>query len=81
MTVDHTRRAALLLVHHARRDQDGVQEVIRQVREDDDPAGSTTLLLFALAQLFEGLAPLLFTDAGLRLLSTAVVDLAGVEQP
>ncbi len=76
-TVDHTRRAATLLVHHARRDVAGVNEVIRQVREDDNPDESTTALLFAVVQIFEGVVPMLFTDTGIRLLSTVVLDLAG----
>jgi len=77
VTADHMRRAALLLVHHARRDRDGVNEVIRQVREDPDPAESTTALVFAVVEIFEGLVPMMFTDTGVRLLSTVVLDLAG----
>jgi len=78
-TVDHTRRAATLLVHHARRDVAGVNEVIRQVREDDNPAESTTALIFAVVQVFEGVVPMLFTDTGIRLLSTVVLDLARLD--
>ncbi len=74
----HTRRAVLLLLHHGRRDEAGVNEVVRQVREDRDPAASTYLVL-ALLQMFEGLAPLLYTEAGLRMLSAAVMELAEVE--
>ncbi len=78
-TVDHTRRAATLLVHHARRDVAGVNDVIQQVREDDNPAESTTALIFAVVQVFEGVVPMLFTDTGIRLLSTVVLDLAGLD--
>ncbi len=77
MTVDHTRRAACLMLHHGRRDEAGVNEVIRQVCEDRNST-STTYLVLALLQLFEGLAPLLYTEAGLKMLSAAVMELAEV---
>lgn len=75
---DHTRRAVLLMLHYGRRDEAGVNEVVRQVREDRDRAASTYLVL-ALLQMFEGIAPLLYTEAGLRMLSAAVMELAEVE--
>lgn len=75
----HTRRAALMMVHHARRDQDGVDEVIRQVREADDPGQATTALLFAVLRIFEGVVPMLHTETGIRLLSATVLAMAGMD--
>ncbi len=77
-TADH-RRAATLLVHHARRDQDGINEVIRQVQDAEDPGQATTALLFSVVQIFEGLVPMLHTETGIRLISAAVIELAGME--
>jgi len=76
---NHMRRAALIMVHHARRDQDGVNEVIRQVRDDDDPGQSTTALLFAVLDIFQGVVPMLHTETGIRLLSATVLAMAGME--
>ncbi len=83
-TLADAKRAATLVVHFGRRDVDGVNEVIRQVNDEDDAAAATARLLFATLEMYAGILPMLHTPRGLALLNAMVVDLAAVdldEQP
>ena len=83
-TLADAKRAATLVVHFARRDLDGVNEVIRQVNADGDASAATARLLFAVLELYSGILPALHTPRGLALLGAMVVDLAAAdvdEQP
>ncbi len=83
-TLADAKRAATLVVHFGRRDVDGVNEVIRQVNDEDDAAAATARLLFATLEMYAGILPMLHTPRGLALLNAMVVDLSAVdldEQP
>ncbi len=77
--LEDARRAAAMVVHFGRRDVDGVNEVIRQVSDDEDPSAATARLLFATLEMYAGILPMLHTPRGLALLSAMVVDLAAVD--
>ncbi len=78
-TLADAKRAATLVVHFGRRDLDGVNEVIRQVNTEADPAAATARLLFATLEMYAGILPTLHTPRGLALLNQMVVDLASVD--
>ena len=78
-TLEDARRAASLVVHFGRRDLDGVNEVIRQVSDDEDPPAATARLLFATLELYAGILPTLHTPRGLELINALVVDLSRVD--
>ncbi len=83
-TLADAKRAATLVVHFGRRDLDGVNEIVRQVNTEADPAAATARLLFGVLELYAGILPTLHTARGLALLNAMVVDLASVdldEQP
>ncbi len=78
-TLEDARRAAAMVVHFGRRDVDGVNEVIRQVSDDEDPPAATARLLFATLEMYAGILPALHTPRGLELLGAMVVDLSRVD--
>ncbi len=83
-TLADAKRAAAMVIHFGRRDVDGVNEIIRQVNDEDDAAAATARLLFATLEMYAGILPMLHTPRGLALLNAMVVDLASVdleEQP
>ncbi len=73
------RRAAILAVHFGRQDIEGVNEVLRQVADEEDPPSATARLLFGLLEMYAGILPMLHTERGLLLLSQMVVDLSRVD--
>ena len=75
-TLIDAKRAATLVVHFGRHDLDGVNEVLRQINEDEDASAATARLLFATLELYAGILPALHTPRGLTLLSQMVVDLS-----
>jgi hypothetical protein len=78
-TLADARRAAILVVHFGRRDVDGVNEIVRQVADEDDPAAATARLLFGVLEMYAAIVPMLHTPRGLGLLNQMVVDLASAD--
>lgn len=78
-TVVDARRAAALVVHHARRDVAGCNAIIAEIMSEDDTGAATTRLLFAVLELYQSVLPMLHTERGLGLLSAMVVDLARLD--
>lgn len=70
------RRAAAMIVHHARRDQPGQNAVVTEALQADRLGN----LLQAVLHLYEQMLPELRSPLGLQLLSSKVVELAGMEE-
>jgi hypothetical protein len=66
------QRAAVLVVHHARRDIPGLNRVLIDTTED----GRTSELLLGLCELYRQLLPVLCTPAGIGLLDSVILGLA-----
>ena len=70
------RRAAALTVHYGRSNEDGVKALFRETAEQ----GRVMQLILAMLALNDEVVPLLYTDAGLTILSAHVMRLAGLEE-
>lgn len=74
-TPGDVRRAAALMVHHGRQDQDGLRAVVAEIAESKRVLPA----MLALITLTEEVVPLLYTVDGMDLLSRHVIRLAGLE--
>jgi hypothetical protein len=72
-TRDDCRRAAALVVHHARADIAGINYILQEAAEAD----RITPLFVAVLDLFQTLLPELRTETAISLLSTWVAKIAG----
>lgn len=72
LTPDDHRRAAALIVHHARFDLDGINAVL------DDAGGRETELLYSILTLYSQIIPEIKTPLGQSFLSDYVLAVAGL---
>ncbi len=72
---DDCRRAAAIVVHHARVDVEGVNAILREAAEAD----RVTPLFVAVLDLYQTLLPELRTPAAMKLLSAWVTRIAGMD--
>lgn len=72
---DH-RRAAALIVHHGRGDNDGLNAIIGETATERRP----TELLIAVVDLYQQIVPAVHTELGIQFLSSHLHRLAGIEE-
>ncbi len=72
---DDCRRAAAIVVHHARSDVEGINAILREAAEAD----RVTPLFVAVLDLYQTLLPELRTEPAMKLLSVWVTRIAGVD--
>ena len=72
---DDCRRAAAIVVHHARADLEGINAILQEADECD----RVTQLFLAVLDLYQTLLPELRTEVAMKLLSAWVSRLAGVD--
>ncbi len=72
---DDCRRAAALVVHHARADVEGINAILREAAEAD----RVTPLFLAVLDLYQAMLPELRTETAMKLLSVWVTRIAGVD--
>jgi hypothetical protein len=70
---DDCRRAAALVIHHARGDVDGINAILQEAAEAD----RVTQLFIAVLDLYQTLLPELRTQVAIGLLSNWVAKIAG----
>lgn len=70
------RRAAALIVHYGRNNEDGVKAIIAETSDAKRPVP----LILALLTLTDQVVPALYTDLGMSLLSAHILKLAGIEE-
>lgn len=76
LTPADMRRASALVVHWARRDQEGVQAVLAETSE----AGRAVSLILAVISMYDEIVPAIHTELGMSLLSHHVLRLAGMDE-
>ena len=72
---DDCRRAAAIVVHHARADLEGINAILREAAEAD----RVTPLFLAVLDLYQTMLPELRTEASMKLLSAWVTRIAGMD--